>query len=311
MAFDSDMNRYFSGKISKDQYYVDMYEHHSHLFDYASAINDTIIRKIEIYGGEVLFHLETYGGRNMVLTCDVGDKHALPMTLLNFREYETRETEFLMSLVDDGSIVLDIGANIGWYTLNFTLNRRGVQVYSFEPIRQNYERLVKNLLLNNVPAGNAYCCGFSDHVGTATFYYDTECGMASSQVNLRGRDFTVSQECQISTLDEFMSGNKGIDRIDLVKCDVEGAELFVFKGGIESLALHRPIVFAEMLRKWSAKFAYHPNDIIKLFSQIGYGCYVLNGNSISRIFEVTEDTVETNFIFFNHDRHADLINNYK
>src|SRR4051812_26601522 len=95
--------------------------------------------------------------------------------------------------------------------------------------------------------------------------------------------------------------------MDLLKCDVEGAELFVFRGGRETLARHQPIIFAEMLRKWSAKFEYHPNDIISFLRPLDYSCFALDSAGLSRCDEVTDATTQTNFIFLNTSKHRELI----
>lgn len=82
----------------------------------------------------------------------------------------------------------------------------------------------------------------------------------------------VKLECQTNTIDHFVK-EKNITKLDFIKCDVEGAEFMVYKGGVETFAKHTPIIFTEMLRKWAAKFGYHPNDIIDFFKQFGYNCY--------------------------------------
>ena len=91
--------------------------------------------------------------------------------------------------------------------------------------------------------------------------------------------------------------------IDLIKCDVEGAELFVFKGGIETLKKDKPIIFSEMLRKWSKQFGYHPDDIIKLLADIGYHCYGYINDKIEKIDFVTPELETTNFFFFQKTKH--------
>ena len=78
---------------------------------------------------------------------------------------------------------------------------------------------------------------------------------------------------------------------------MEGAEKLVYEGGLKTLEEHKPIIYSEMLRKWSAKFNYHPNDIINMLKTIGYECYAISDKTYRKIEEVTEDTVETNYIF--------------
>ena len=65
---------------------------------------------------------------------------------------------------------------------------------------------------------------------------------------------------------------------------------------------------SEMLRKWSAKFNYHPNDIIQLFEEIGYECYVIADNGMLKRFGyVNEETIETNYFFLHPEVHNTII----
>jgi hypothetical protein len=62
-----------------------------------------------------------------------------------------------------------------------------------------------------------------------------------------------------------------------------------------------------MLRKWAAKFNYHPNDIIDLFKSIGYKCFYSSNGKLKGIDFISEDTIPTNFFFLQPNAHADLI----
>jgi hypothetical protein len=66
-----------------------------------------------------------------------------------------------------------------------------------------------------------------------------------------------------------------------------------------------------MLRKWTAKFNYHPNDIITFFSEIGYQAYIICGKSqLKQIKTIDEMTIETNYFFLHHKSHADIIKQF-
>lgn len=62
-----------------------------------------------------------------------------------------------------------------------------------------------------------------------------------------------------------------------------------------------------MLRKWSAKFNYHPNDIISFLSELGYRCYALSKENVQIINEVDENTIATNFLFLHPKKHKKLV----
>ena len=98
----------------------------------------------------------------------------------------------------------------------------------------------------------------------------------------------------------------GEERLDFIKCDVEGAEFMVLKGGKQTISEKKPVLFLELLRKWSKEFGYTPNDVIKFMREIGYECYCIRNKKLSKITEITEETVETNFVFLHKDKHSVL-----
>ncbi len=112
--------------------------------------------------------------------------------------------------------------------------------------------------------------------------------------------------CRVKKLDDFVSANNL--KVDFIKCDVEGAELFVFQGGIKTIEVNKPIIFTEMLRKWSMHFNYHPNDIIKLLNDLGYRCFTAKGEYLVEFFKMDENTVETNFFFLHSIKHIAKVN---
>jgi hypothetical protein len=84
----------------------------------------------------------------------------------------------------------------------------------------------------------------------------------------------------------------------------------VYLGALECLKRDAPIVFTEMLRKWSAKFGYHPNEIIRLLAGIGYRCFVVSGDALTEFREMDDETVQTNFFFLHAENHASKIDRY-
>ena len=83
--------------------------------------------------------------------------------------------------------------------------------------------------------------------------------------------------------------------------------MLVFQGGLATLDECRPVIFAEMLRKWTAKFGYHPNQIISLLREIGYACFACGSKVPVEFNTVDEQTAETNFLFLHREKHADRI----
>jgi FkbM family methyltransferase len=208
--------------------------------------------------------------------------------------------------VSDGITIFDVGANIGWYSVHLSKKLPNAKIYSFEPLPGTFEQLKRNVELNKIQNISLNNFAFSDSVKKLSFYYSPALTGASSSVNITENDSMVLVECQANTIDNFVAENN-IQAIDFIKCDVEGAEFMVYKGSAASIERFKPIVFTEMLRKWSAKFGYHPNDIIAFYRGFGYNCYTAHGGKLAPFDTVTDETLETNYFFLHPEKHAATI----
>jgi FkbM family methyltransferase len=290
---------YNAGTINKHQYIDEMHGLHSQLFDYAEFFKTTDIARIEISDGKVILETRDAG---IKILCDKADKRIAPMEILNFGPYEKDDSDLIFRLLENHMSIFDIGANIGWYSLNFAKAFPNATIYAFEPIPATYGYLQANIGLNGSTQIQAHNFGFSDHDGELTFYFDPNGSGGASSVDLQGKGVVQKLVCKIERLDAFVE--KTDARVDFIKCDVEGAELFMFSGGIETLKKFKPIIFTEMLRKWAAKFNYHPNQIIELLSGLGYRCFVGREGKLVAFQSMDENTLETNFFFLHPDAHA-------
>ncbi|MBF0525972.1 MAG: FkbM family methyltransferase [Deltaproteobacteria bacterium] len=293
---------YKAGSLSKPEYIDRMHAVHAVWFDYAELLKATDIAAIEITGDAVTM---TTRRRGLKLAVDPYDARLIPIEILNFGSYETEELRLVEALITDNSVILDIGANIGWYSLNLSLGRPKITIHAFEPIPGTYAYLTKNLKANGITRVTPHNFGFSNKNAVETFYFYPAGSGNASAANLTGRDDVMEIKCRVQRLDDFVQAENLT--VDFIKCDVEGAELFVFEGGLQTLTTQKPVVFTEMLRKWSAGFGYHPNQLIELFKKIGYGCYIIRHDRLAPFESMDEHTQETNFIFLHPDQHRDKI----
>jgi FkbM family methyltransferase len=288
-----------SGNITKPEYIDRMHEVHRTIFQYADFLRGTDIERLEIADGRVL---ATIRGSGIQLVCDPEDKRIAPVEIMNFGNYETPDYSMVRRLVPEGGTVLDVGANIGYYTLSLCRQVRDVSVHSFEPIPKTFALLQEHVRINGATNATIHNFGFSEREETKTFYYYPEGSGNASSANLSEGTSVRTITCQVKRLDDFVQAN-GL-RVDFIKCDVEGAELFVFRGAIATLKRDRPVLFTEMLRKWAAKFNYHPNEIIALMKDLGYGCYCEHQGKLKPFTSMDENTAETNFFFLHPEQHA-------
>jgi len=293
--------RFQKGAIDKQTYIDQMHKVHEALFAYADFLGDTEISSIEIHDGEVLMTVRNPQLRVLV---NRTDKRTAPIEAINFGIYEKDDSAMMLRLIGPGSRILDIGANIGWHSMRLAKLIPDSQIAAFEPVPQTYQHLTRNLGLNDLNNVEAFNFGFSDRPGTIDLFFDPEVSVRASLARLVETDCSRRVACRFRTVDDFVEERSC--RVDFIKCDVEGAELLVFRGALQTLGRDKPVVFTEMLRKWTAKFAYHPNDIIQLFGTLGYACYTVDGVMLRRIDQVTESTIETNFFFLHQEAHAAL-----
>ena len=294
---------YENGIISKPEYITEMHKIHKCLFEYSEFIKDTDISSIEITDDSVLMTCRSTGVK---MLCDKNDERIAPIEILNFEFYEKTDLDMAIKLIEENFIVFDIGANIGWYTVNIPKLVKGVKVFSFEPVYKTFRYLKENIKLNNITNAQIFNFGFSDEEEEITFYYYPEGSGNASIANLSKSNTVEKISGHVRKLDNFVT-EKNIN-VDFIKCDVEGAELLVFKGGIETIKKHKPIILTEMLRKWSANFNYHPNEIIELLSDVGYRCFTAKGEKLFEFFTMDEQTVETTFFFLHSVKHRLKIN---
>ncbi len=302
--------QFSKGELDKATFIEQMYTHaHAGLFDFANELANTNIQEIRVLPEKVI---AVFSDPEIQMLCPAGDRRIAPVEAFNFGDFEAAEIriviELLRCLGKDDITSFDIGANAGFYSLVLSARFPGIHGLAFEPVPTTYNMLQENFRLNGVNRIEARNLGLSNQFGRLDFVVsDTHSGASYiSQGN--GAEGGELVHCEVRTLDSQVAESEWSP--DFIKCDVEGAELLVFQGGEQTLRRHQPIIFTELLRKWAKKFQYHPNDLIAFLHGCGYDCFVPQGSRLGAFFEVTEDTLETNYLFLHREKHADLIKDF-
>lgn len=183
--------------------------------------------------------------------------------------YEVGAIKLLRSLVHPGSIILDVGANIGTFTLPLARAAGPTgAVHAFEPHPRLRERLVRNVALNNLR--NVTVCAFAlgASSGEATLYGSTTAnqGMAS----LRPQPGVEEPfPCHVETIDNYIA-SFSMPRVDLIKIDAQGADFSVLAGATSTLASHMPSLYFEVAPHDLSLFGSQPEDIHHFLKRLGY-----------------------------------------
>lgn len=194
----------------------------------------------------------------------------------------TAELRVMLDRISPGDVVFDVGANRGYFTQLYSLlvGRHG-RVYAFEPVPTTFrvlrERMAERQVISNVVLVDV---ALADTSGTAVMHLP---GKDDGQASLRPHrgvgswktaDPPATYHCRQLLLDDFI-GDRGITRLDFLKCDVEGAELLVLRGATDTLKRFRPVVYLEVSPDWTADFGYHPTAVIEFLRPLGYDRFLL------------------------------------
>ncbi len=149
-------------------------------------------------------------------------------------------------------------------------------VYAFEPVASSFRKLCRAVQDDDHEKAPVIplLLGLSDRQGTATIAFPQgECGYASlARINAWSHVSRASVEehtCALMPLDAVVEQWKLLPP-QLLKVDVEGAELPVFRGACEVLRKARPLILAEILRTWEVHFGYGPADVLGFLKELGY-----------------------------------------
>jgi FkbM family methyltransferase len=150
--------------------------------------------------------------------------------------YELPKQKRFAACIGPGMTVYDIGANTGIYTL-LAARRVGTagQVHAFEPLPENLAFLRRHVELNHFEQVRIHSEAVSEKAGVLRF--------ARGSDRFVGRiDRQGELEVQTDCLDEFIARGSG-SAPDVIKVDVEGAEIQVLRGSRELLASKHPVIF--------------------------------------------------------------------
>lgn len=195
----------------------------------------------------ILTPLDTSGvWPNYILT-DTRD--CIPDHIKMYGSWERHLIEDAIKYIPEGSTILDIGANIGtWSVYLAQLHKRTgckpLTIHSFEPNPPTYYNLCANILINNSFNVNTYRCALSD----ASDYnkilplYTLAGNIGATRLdNTKEYAFTETYKAKLDYLDRLFPD----ELISFIKIDVEGHEEKVLRGGEQLILRSKPVIYFE------------------------------------------------------------------
>lgn len=219
------------------------------------------------------------------------------------------ELKFAQSLVGPGDTVIDIGANYGLYSywLSRAVGSTGT-VHAFEPIpftAATFQRVQSLLRMRGVQLHKVGC---AESAAELEFQIpinrsgSMSAGVAHLATRKRGPRTEVFADfkklhCPVVAIDDHLAD---LENLSLIKCDVEGAELFALRGAQHLIQRYHPAILCEVDREFLGGHGLAPEDVFAFLESFGYrGFHVVDGALRQG---TADEAVAENWIFMHPSR---------
>lgn len=179
--------------------------------------------------------------------------------------------------------VLDVGAHIGLVTLPVSrILAPGGRVYAFEPADFNRSLLRRHTELNGADNVEVVgdLVGERDEDGVVFFEQNTDSGLNTVALGPGQGSFVETRKSQIC-LDTFCE-QRGLEP-DVIKIDVEGAEIDVLRGAVRTIGRSRPIIFLSVHPKHLRILGHDVSELNRVLDEMGYKCRCVDGREIQLV----------------------------
>jgi FkbM family methyltransferase len=232
-------------------------------------------------------------------TIEVDLNERIERQMYYFGWYQRHQSQFLRANLRKGDVFVDVGAHIGFYTLlgASAVGAAGV-VHAFEPNPVTFERLGENIRMNGYYHVKAWPFAVTNKLGRSALHLTTTTGELgwSSMFGDGIEDVPV----ETLTLDDCIR-RCGLQHVDVVKIDAEGAELRIIEGMSEILRSMPPrLIMVELHGPALGWAGATPAEVVQSLESFGYSCYQLNYKDLVR-YETSDSRDIVEDVFFVHN----------
>lgn len=218
-----------------------------------------------------------------------GEDYVVASDLMTYGYWEKEETQIMEKSLKPGMVCLDIGANFGYFSLiaGRCVGAEG-RVYAFEPEPRNYELLCRNIEANGlsgivIPVPKAV----SKAAGTLNLFLSDRNygGHSLAQSNIEW-DFAGTVPVESIALDEFLE-RQGNTRIDFLKSDTQGAEVWMIQGARKTLERNPDLTLIfEFWPMGIEGFKENPEEFLLMLTNSGFRITVLEEGNLKQVRDI-------------------------
>ena len=235
---------------------------------------------------------------------------------LRWRKHEP-ETPYLADLLSGAPVCLHVGASDGRHSYVMTQVAPQAKIYAIEPSAFSMAVLKLTIAWHRIGArvtpvhaavgdrsGQMLLVTprkITGRMGRAYAFVSAEAPVGKARPDLQDTGVDV-QPTSVMTLDGFCA-ERGINKVDFIRMDIEGAELMALKGAIHILDRDRPNVLLEIHPPMlEARFGGTAEQVVEVFTDRGYRMFALNEDRLEEVFAVSRERPWKDYVFIHPTR---------
>ena len=219
-------------------------------------------------------------------------EEGIDLSVFLFGNFEKSIQEITLFLIGRQKLdIIDIGSNMGIHSLNLAKYFKSSKIYSLEPTDYAYNKLKHNLSLNpdiqNIFANQIFLTDGNTKPNEIYSSWNLNSKESKHVKHLGIKKSTNNSK--IMSLDNFITQND-LNRKTLIKCDVDGHEIYVLRGGKNYLKKYKPYIVMELAPYLYEEYGYKIEDLINYLKSFNYKFYSGdNYNEITNILDYAKN----------------------
>ena len=215
--------------------------------------------------------------------------------------YEKELGELLKKIVSPGDVFLDLGANIGYFSLLVASNSPSTKIISFEPVKDLFQNMNDNISLNNIKNISTINAAVGEINGEKELFVSASDNLGMSSFRQPENYSGKKEKIKVVTIDDWYK-TSGLSKIDIIKLDIEGSELAALKGMKEVLQTQKPVLIVEINPETLSMFNLQPSDIYVYLNQFNFEGFLISGNDRLEHLDKNKINQTINVLFIHHEK---------